>query len=87
MTAKQLWQVPLLLHRFTWMDKEMWQSCEKNILRMLHKYNARDMAYFLDIFDRDYLDKEGEPYTNFKRANPEFFERIVALLPMHIPHL
>ena len=44
MTAKQLCQVPILLHRFTWMDKEMWQSCEKNILRMLHKYNSRDMA-------------------------------------------
>ena len=43
----------------------MWHLCANNILRMLHKFNSRDMAYFLDIFDRDYLDREGEPYTNF----------------------
>lgn len=65
MTAKQLCQVPILLHKLVWMDKDMWHLCESNILRMLHKFNSRDMAYFLDIFDRDYLDKEGEPFTNF----------------------
>ena len=43
------------------------------------------MAYFLDIFDREFLDQEGEPYFKFDRAQPEFFERIVAILPMFIP--
>lgn len=57
-----------------------------NVLRILHKYRGRDMAYFLDLFDREFLDDEGEPYILFKRTDDVFFERIVALLPMYIPH-
>jgi len=62
----------------------MWRKCEHNILRMLHKYKANDIAMFIDLFDRDYLDSEGEAYMNFTRASSVFFERIVAILPMYI---
>jgi hypothetical protein len=31
----------------------------ENVLRILHKYRGRDMAYFLDLFDREFLDDEG----------------------------
>jgi len=39
----------------------MWQNNSVHVLRMLHKYKARDMAQFLDVFDRDVEDDEGEP--------------------------
>ena len=57
-----------------------------NVLRLLHKFKGRDLAYFLDVFDREFLDDEGEPYMYVKRADDIFFERIVALLPMYVPH-
>jgi hypothetical protein len=44
------------------------------------------MAYFLDVFDRDFLDQEGEPYFKFARSDDVFFERIVSILPMFIPN-
>jgi hypothetical protein len=50
---------------------------------MLHKFKARDMAQFLDIFDRDILDNEGEP-IGVKKAEELFFEKIVGILPMFI---
>lgn len=86
MTAKQLVQVPIILHKLSWSDRSLWQLCQTNILRLLHKYKARDMAYFLDVFDRDFLDQEGEPYFKFARSDDVFFERIVAILPMFIPN-
>jgi len=42
------------------------------------------MAVFLDLFDRDFLDDEGEPYIFMEKAQSEFFERITAFLPLHI---
>ena len=45
------------------------------------------MAVFLDLFDKDFLDDDGEPYVYIKKAHDEFFERIVSLLPMHINHM
>lgn len=56
MTARQLMQVPFLLEKLYWTDREMWRRCEHNILRLLHKYKASDLAMFIDLFDRDYLD-------------------------------
>lgn len=56
MTAKQIAQVPIIMHRLKWTDKQLWQECARQVVRLLHKYNSRDMAYFLDIFDREFLD-------------------------------
>jgi hypothetical protein len=50
---------------------------------MLHKFKARDMAQFLDLFDRDILDNEGEP-IGVKKSEDNFFEKIVGILPMFI---
>jgi len=51
----------------------MWRKCEHNILRILHKFKANDLAMFIDLFDRDYLDSEGEAYMKFTRASDVFF--------------
>jgi len=59
----------------------------KHILRLLHKYKGRDMALFLHLFHKEILDEQGEPFLYIEKAKPEFFERIVGLLPMHVPFL
>lgn len=38
------------------------------------------------MFDKDILDDEGEPH-NIRKANDEFFERIVGIFPMQIQYL
>ena len=42
------------------------------------------MAVFLDVYDKDFLDDEGEPYIFMEKAKPEFFERITSFLPLHV---
>lgn len=42
------------------------------------------MALFFDLFDKDVLDDNGDPYLLMTKAPEEFFERITAILPMHI---
>lgn len=37
----------------------------------------------LDLYDRDILDQEGEPYL-MQKTDSEFFERVAGILPMHI---
>ena len=55
---------------------------------MLHKYKARDMATMLSLYDKQFLDEEGEPLLKLQKfRDPAFFERIVALLPMQVPFL
>lgn len=58
--------------------------CQRNILRLLHKYKGRDLAFFMDLFNKDILDENGEPFMFMQKAPAEFFERITGLLPMHI---
>lgn len=50
-------------------------------MRLLHKYKGKDMAVLLDLYDKEILDEEGEPYS-FKKADHVFFERIVGILPI-----
>lgn len=40
-----------------------------NILRLLHKYKSRDLAYFIDIFDREFLTQK---YSRFDSYNEGF---------------
>lgn len=35
----------------------------------------------LDLYDKDILDEEGEPYS-IKKTDHVFFERVVGLLPI-----
>ncbi len=39
------------------------------------------MALFLNLYDKEILDEEGEPYA-FRKADEVFFERIVGILPV-----
>ena len=45
------------------------------------------MATFLYLFDKEVLDDEGESFLYLAKSSPEFFERIVGLLPMQISFL
>jgi hypothetical protein len=67
-------------------DPEIWQLASRHSLRLLHKFKGRDMAMLLDLYDKDVLDNESEPYLLRKTEN-DFFERIVGILPMQIKHL
>ena len=59
-----------------------------HVLRLLHRFKARDFAHFLDVYDRDVLDDEGEPMLlGMHKTNDVFFERVVGLLPMFVPKM
>jgi hypothetical protein len=64
----------------------MWQMNSVHTLRMLHRYKAKDMAQFLDVFDRDVEDDEGEAMGVIK-TDHLFFEKIVGILPMFIKQM
>jgi len=68
-------------------DQEAWQMTSVNVLRLLHKYKGRDMTLFLDLFQKEVLDEDNQPFMYMKKCEPEFFERITAILPMHIAFL
>lgn len=85
MTARQLQQMPQLIEKLHWLDSEIWFGCEHNILRLLHKFKANDIANFLDLFDRDFTDSNGRELKGFRKAHAEFFERLTAILPMYLP--
>ena len=53
---------------------------------MLHKFKARDLAQFLDLFDKDIEDDMGDSIGVIK-TDEVFFERIVGLLPMFVPKM
>ena len=55
-------------------------------LRMLHKFKARDLAQFLDLFDKDIEDDMGDSIGVIK-TDDVFYERIVGLLPMFVPKM
>ena len=71
----------MVLDRLTVLDQKVWNKAAFNILRLLHKFKGRDMATFLDLFDKDILNDEGEPH-NLKKCEDQFFERIVGILPI-----
>jgi len=85
MSARQLQQMPNLIEKLHWLESEIWFNCEHNILRMLHKFKANDIAEFLDLFDREFTDSNGKELKGFRKAHTEFFERITAILPMFLP--
>ena len=64
-------------------DQEFWADNSQHVLRMLHKYKARDFAQFLDIFHSEVLDEQGEPIMLYK-TDDLFFEKLAGLLPMYI---
>lgn len=87
LSGKHIAQAQLIMQQMRVKDEAMWQTNAEMVIRMLHCYKTRDMAQFLDIFDRDILDDEGEPIGVKKTADDTFFERIVGLLPMHVKEM
>jgi len=85
MNAKHVMMVSMFLQRLNLSDEGLWQLASRHTLRLLHKYNGREMAHLLINFDRELTDEMGESII-VKKANDEFFERIVSILPLHIPH-
>lgn len=76
----------MILTRLRVKDEQFWQLNAVHTLRQLHKFKARDMAQFLDLFDRDVLDEMGEPVI-ITKCEDVFFERIVGLLPMFVKEM
>ena len=83
LSHKHVLQTTHLLSKFQIYDVRMWSLVGSNIMRMLHKYNGSQLAFIMDLFDKEFINELGEE-VDFKKANDEFFERIVALLPVHI---
>lgn len=54
---------------------------------MLHKYNGRQLTMAMHLFNKEVIDHEGNPFMFLTKAPEEFYERITALLPMHISFL
>ena len=86
MNSNNVIQAAMLLQSLKIINQEAWNLCAKHALKMLHKYKGADLATFLDIFDQDLQDEEGETYGIVKADNV-FFERIVGILPIEIKNL
>lgn len=85
LSPKHIIQTQIILDRLRIVDAEFWRINSVHVLRILHKFKARDMAQFLDIFDRDVVNDEGEPILLSKHKTDEiFYERVIGLLPMYI---
>lgn len=53
---------------------------------MLHRYRPKDFAQFLDLFDREIIDDQGEPLA-IKKCDDVFFEKLAGLLPMFVKEM
>ena len=85
LSTKHVAQALLIFERLRVTDAEIWQSCSVHALRLLHRFKARDFAHFLDVYDRDVLNDEGEPMLlSMHKTNDVFFERVIGLLPMFV---
>ena len=78
-----------------------WEITSRRLLFLLHKYRARDFAIILHLFHHvkevefgdevDVISPEALHQKNWQSVSdviPEhFFERVVSMLPMHIPRM
>ena len=76
----------MILNSLHILDPEFWRKSSDQVVRVLHRYKGRDIAYLLHIFDVDILDDEGEVILTNKTSD-EFFDRMVSLLPMQVKHM
>ena len=86
LSPKHLIQTQLILERLRITDSEFWKLNSLHVIRLLHTFKARDMAQFLDLFDRDVMDFDGES-VGVVKAEDIFFERIVGILPMYLKQM
>jgi len=88
LNSRNLLQSVFLLDRFGVGDPHIWQTHAKHVLRMLHKFKGRDLAKLLSYFGKEF-EQRGD-MTNRRyipKAPDELFERIVAILPIHVAHM
>lgn len=99
--AKRTIQGALMLHMLRIRNAEAWELTGKRLLFLLHKYSARDFAFMLHTFNqiKDYEQMLGEDvivaedvvrqdWSRVADSLPNnFFERLVAMLPMHVPKM
>ena len=79
-----------------------WEITSKRVLFLLHKLKARDFALVLSLFhqvsslgglidDDDVVSAtalSNSQWSNLEKALPgNFFERVVSMLPMHVPKM
>jgi hypothetical protein len=68
----------MLLDRLKVPDQEAWQLAAHHTIRLLHKFKGRNFALLLHLFGKEDF---------YLRAQPEFFERLVAILPVHVQNM
>lgn len=99
--AKRTIQGALMLQMLRIRRADVWEVTARRLLFLLHKYKARDFALLLKIFnqvkDFELFDEEDvisaailkkEEIRQISAAIPSnFFERVVAMLPMHVPYM
>ena len=65
----------MLLDRFEVKEQDHWDRAARCVIKLLHKFNGKDLSIFLYTFNKE---------DTITRAPPELFERIVAILPIQI---
>lgn len=76
--------------KFKLEDERLWRNSARRMCMFLHKFKAGQLAQILDIYSRkkEQDDLSMDYYTKQKeRAWPGFIERIVSILPLHIPQM
>ena len=76
-------QIAMAMDRLNILDKEMWNKVADRLMLMVHKLKFREYADCLYLFDKDLRDERGESLS-IRKAEPEFFEKIVSLMPVHV---
>ena len=90
-----------MLHLLRIRSGQAWEITSKRLLFLLHKYRARDFALMLSIFHTikdidsddtaDVISNQNVASTTWKNVQDKipdnFFERLVSMLPMHIPQM
>jgi hypothetical protein len=78
-----------MLDKFQIKDQVLWNKTGGRILFQLHKYKSHQLAQILDVFARNNVATGNlldDIWGEQKRASAMFFERIVSILPLHIPN-
>lgn len=88
MISKHLIQAILILDTLNIDNSKLWQLFANRALFLLHKYTARDLAMLMRLYNKDFVDENGEVLPMVRKLpDAKFFERITAILPMHVPML
>lgn len=65
----------MIFNRFKVNKDLVWQRIEKNVMTSLHKIKTFQLAYLLDIFDKNSL------------GTRDFFTKLITILPIHVEYL